>query len=273
MTSRLSVYFIVLNLWSLLCLFDRWRQLWWCRVWSVCQCHRSIKMLILNGRFQHWLIAATCQENQSTNKPNVVVQSHLTHTILKNDTSSELYTGLPHSVFFDHVAFLQQFDTANFKMHITDQTLITLMDLNLLQGDLAEGFAVSQGVLSRILSYWIETMAEHMRNYIPWLPRETIQNTMPQCFKEMFPNTTCIIDCSETTHQKAHNLHSRGESFSHYYSSNTPCGGRCSDKFITQNSGFLEYLRPGDDVMADRGFTIRDLLYERKVNLAIPAFC
>lgn len=48
-------------------------------------------------------------------------------------------------------------------------------------------------------------------------------------------------------------------------------GGRCSNKLITQNSGFLEYLRPGDKVMADRGFTIRDLLYERKVNLAIPA--
>jgi hypothetical protein len=151
------------------------------------------------------------------------------------------------------------------------------MKLNLLQGDLAELFAVSQGVVRRILPYWIGTM-EHRRVYIPWLPRETIQNTLPQCFKEKFPNTTCFIDCSETTLEKAHNIDSRGESFSHYYSSNTlkylvaiaPCGlimlispaygGRCSDKFITQNSGFLGYLRPGDDVMENRGF------------LAIPAF-
>ncbi|KAK6301356.1 hypothetical protein J4Q44_G00294540 [Coregonus suidteri] len=84
-------------------------------------------------------------------------------------------------------------------------------------------------------------------------------------------------------------LHSRGESHSHYYSSNTlqdlvavaPCGlvmfispaygGRCSDKFVTQNSGFLEYLRPGDEVLADWSFTLRDLLYERKVIIAIPA--
>uniref|UniRef100_A0A673ZJ57 THAP-type domain-containing protein n=1 Tax=Salmo trutta TaxID=8032 RepID=A0A673ZJ57_SALTR len=229
---------------------------------------------------------------EPVNKPTCNEQTQcggaepLTHTILKNHTSSGFYTGLPISVFFDHVAFLQKFYMANLKMHITDQILITLMKLNLLQGDLAELFAVSQGVVSRILPYWIDTM-EHRRMYIPWLPRETIQNTLPQCFKEKFPNTTCFIDCSETTLQKAHNIDSRGQSFSHYYSSNTlkylvavaPCelvilispayGGRCSDKFITQNSGFLEYLRPGDDVMED---TIRDLLYERKVNLAIPAF-
>ena len=40
----------------------------------------------------------------------------------------------------------------------------------------------------------------------------------------------------------------------------------------TMDSGFLDYLRAGDEVMADRGFTIRDLLDERRVSLNIPAF-
>lgn len=162
--------------------------------------------------------------------------------------------------------------------------------LNLLQGDLAERFDVSQSIVSKVISCWLDIMEENMRDYIPWLLKETIQASMPQCFKELFPNTTCAIDCSKTPLQKPINLDSRGESYSHYYGQNTikylvsvaPCGlimfispaygGRCSDKFITSNSGFLEYLRPGDEVMADRGFTITDLLYERKVKLVIPVF-
>ncbi|KAL2102828.1 hypothetical protein ACEWY4_001996 [Coilia grayii] len=49
-------------------------------------------------------------------------------------------------------------------------------------------------------------------------------------------------------------------------------GGRSSDKYINTHSGFLKYLCPGDEVMADRGFVIQDLLRERKVKLVVPAF-
>ena len=49
-------------------------------------------------------------------------------------------------------------------------------------------------------------------------------------------------------------------------------GGRASDKFIVEKSGFLQYLLPGDEFMADRGFTTDDLLFPLKVKLNIPAF-
>ena len=49
-------------------------------------------------------------------------------------------------------------------------------------------------------------------------------------------------------------------------------GGNSSDRYITQHSGFLDLLSAGDEIMADRGFTIRDLLTERKVYLTIPPF-
>ena len=35
-------------------------------------------------------------------------------------------------------------------------------------------------------------------------------------------------------------------------------GGNSSDRYITKESGFLDTVRPGDEVMGDRGFTIRD---------------
>uniref|UniRef100_A0A8K9XR79 Uncharacterized protein n=1 Tax=Oncorhynchus mykiss TaxID=8022 RepID=A0A8K9XR79_ONCMY len=139
----------------------------------------------------------------------------LTHTILKNDTSSVLFTGLPLSVFFDHVACLQKFYTANFKMHNANQILVKLQ-LNLLRGELAERVAVSQGGVSRIHSCWIDTMEEHMSIFIPWLPRETIQNTVLVLQREVPQYHLVFISLAY--------------------------GARCSDKFITRNSGFLEYL-------------------------------
>ena len=49
-------------------------------------------------------------------------------------------------------------------------------------------------------------------------------------------------------------------------------GGRTSDKYITENSGFLDYILPGDLVLADRGFDIKNSLGAINCKMAIPAF-
>ena len=49
-------------------------------------------------------------------------------------------------------------------------------------------------------------------------------------------------------------------------------GGRTSDKFVTESSGFLDKLLPGDMVMADRGFTISESVGLKQAKLKIPAF-
>lgn len=49
-------------------------------------------------------------------------------------------------------------------------------------------------------------------------------------------------------------------------------GGNTSDRCITQHSGFLDYVRPGHEIMADRGFLIQDLLLDRGAKLIIPPF-
>lgn len=45
-----------------------------------------------------------------------------------------------------------------------------------------------------------------------------------------------------------------------------------SDKFITENSRFLDNLLPGDVVLADRGFNIEESIGAVGASLDIPTF-
>ena len=47
-------------------------------------------------------------------------------------------------------------------------------------------------------------------------------------------------------------------------------GGRATDLFMVHDCGFLKYLQPRDQVMADRGFKIKDTLAFHQCTLAIP---
>ena len=49
-------------------------------------------------------------------------------------------------------------------------------------------------------------------------------------------------------------------------------GGCISDKEITSKSGFLDCIKQGDVIMADRGFNISDELAVRGAQLLIPPF-
>lgn len=50
-------------------------------------------------------------------------------------------------------------------------------------------------------------------------------------------------------------------------------GGRCSDAYITVDSGFLDLVQPGDVVMADKGFPgIKSGLEQVQAVLVMPPF-
>ena len=109
-------------------------------------------------------------------------------------------------------------------------------------------------------------------------------------FYNCFPKTTYIIDCTEFFIEKPSTPTAQSQTYSSYKHKNTfkalvaiypngaftyvswLWGGNVSDCYITQNSGFLDLIRPGDEVMTDRGFPIRDLLLERRATLNIPPF-
>ena len=130
-----------------------------------------------------------------------------------------------------------------------------------------------------------------LKNLIYWPERETLHATMPTCFRKAFGNSvTVIIDCFEVFIESSRNLLSNAQCWSDYKHHKTAknligispqgsviyisesYGGRASDQFITKDCGFLDKIRPGDVVLADRGFTIEDPLNLLKAKLNIPAF-
>ena len=123
-----------------------------------------------------------------------------------------------------------------------------------------------------------------------WPSRQQVNNFMPKAFKDsyMYLTTRCIIDATEIFIQSPSNPQAQQLTYSSYNNHNTlkalvvvtPSGtisfvstlygGNISDRELTQRSGLLDLLDPGDLVMADCGFTIADMLDLRGVTLNIP---
>ena len=48
--------------------------------------------------------------------------------------------------------------------------------------------------------------------------------------------------------------------------------GNSSDRFTVENSGILDLLKPGQRILADKGYTARDLFARKRCFLTIPSF-
>ena len=127
--------------------------------------------------------------------------------------------------------------------------------------------------------------------FIVWPSKEQIQMSLPMCFiKSSYRNCTSIIDCFEIFIETPKNMRARAQTYSQYKHHNTSkylisitpqgvisfvsngWGGRTSDKYLTENCGYLEKLSSDDVVLADRGFTIRDSVGLYGAQIKIPAF-
>ena len=162
--------------------------------------------------------------------------------------------------------------------------------LNLRVEDLSYRFSISLSTVSDIFQRWIDLLFTHLSFLIHWPSQEIVHNNMPQIFKDLYPRTRCIIDCSEVFIERPCAYQARAKTYSNYKKHNTikfligitpngaisflsKCwGGRATDKCITKNSGFLDLVEHGDVILADRGFNIADDLGVYGARLEIPSF-
>lgn len=145
--------------------------------------------------------------------------------------------------------------------------------------------------VSRYFKRCLDVLYCTLKKLIYWPEREALHATMPECFRETFgKSVTVIIDCFEVFIESPSNLYSSAQCWSNYKHHKTAknligispqgsiiyisdsYGGRASDQFITNDCGFLDKIKPGDVVLADRGFTIENSLNAVQAKLNIPAF-
>ena len=137
---------------------------------------------------------------------------------------------------------------------------------------------------------WINLLYHSLKGLERYPPWHVVKKNMPVAFKEQYPNTQLIIDATEFGIEHPSSLASQSCTFLSYKNKNTvkvligiiPSGaivfvspvyeGSISDKKLVQKSGLLEKLEIGDEIMADKGFDIQDLLAPLGVRLNIPPF-
>ena len=180
------------------------------------------------------------------------------------------------------------------KLDPLNQFFLTLIKLRLdaRERDIAFRFQIAVSTVSKYFITWVSFLYHHLSE-LPWTPTvEQVRGTLPQAFKEKFPDTYSIIDATEVFIETPCDLMVQSSTWSNYKHQNTakfivgctPNGavsfvsplyvGSITDVELTRVSGYLESLqgKEGVSVMADRGFTINDQLSPLGISLNIPPF-
>ena len=242
----------------------------------------------------------------SLRQDNASLRSEITHLksqteamepdiLEKNPDVLKFYTGLPNWTIF--TALLTLITPAlpempHSKLSPFQRILMFLMKirLHLYDEDLAYRFSVHRTTVSRNFHRVLDVMAAKTSHLIKWPDRDTLRETLPSSFRRFFSKCCIIIDCTEVFIERPSDLLARAQVWSNYKHHSTmkfligitpqgtisylsSCvGGRMSDKEIVERSNLIDYLLPGDVVIADRGFTCDDYAHMALAEVKTPPF-
>uniref|UniRef100_A0A3B1JKU5 THAP-type domain-containing protein n=1 Tax=Astyanax mexicanus TaxID=7994 RepID=A0A3B1JKU5_ASTMX len=230
----------------------------------------------------------------------------LTETSFRNDPQKvQFYTGLPNYFVFETVMWLlvpHMKGDKNAKLSTFQQLLLTLMRLrlDLRNQDLAYRFGVKVATVTRTVHRVINIMFTTLvPTAVYWPSRLELRKNLPAAVKCSHPDCAVIIDCFTVSLEKAVSVdvnphcaasaadmvpqspHKAFVSELKYVIGVAPQGvvmfvsrgspGNVSDKTLVQSSGLLCKLLPGDVVLAERDFDIRDLVSACRAELKITS--
>ena len=163
--------------------------------------------------------------------------------------------------------------------------------LNLTINNFSYRFNISRSTTSSVVLKWINVIFVRLRPLIMWPGREEIISTTPISFRQYLKTKVAvIIDCFEISINKPSNLKACNATCSQYKHHNTinflisislqgvitfiskALGSRTSDKYLTENSKFLNNLLPGDVVLVGSDFDIAESVGFYCAEFKIPAF-
>ncbi|KAL2079099.1 hypothetical protein ACEWY4_024843 [Coilia grayii] len=215
---------------------------------------------------------------------------------LRDNRKVRFYTGLPSfatlMVLFNFVEGSLT-DSVKISFNKFQKLVLVLMKLrhNFPEQDLAYRFGISQSTVSKTFISVTHVLYVKLKKLIFWPRRDELWKSMPITFRQHFGSkVTVIIDCFEIFIEKPSSLTARSHTWSSYKHHNTikyligitpqgsisflskAWGGRTTDKHITENSGLLELLTPGDLILADRGFNVQESVGLKCATIMTPSY-